>query len=421
MTIKRLPEFFREQNIPKEGREKKDQHTIPFYLNQMKGKKIAIETSTIVYKQNWAAVLRAIQTHTFIYNDGTGWSCPADDEVLEIFRRYFKSYIQKIIESGIIPVFILEGKSPKLKANTVQKRFESRTEMSEKAADNKEDLDLESFKKRLPYMYPPGSKHMNIMIDILKELKVDTLRAKHEAEGVCAYLVNNKDDPFHCDCALTDDYDIFMYGCKVVIRNLRQATAKVGNFEVTGYAFQDVLLTLGFLDSPSYTEEEYNIASKRFQLFCILCGTDYADNIGGLGPARILQIMKLNKIYTYSDACNFEPKFKEIPYNDIIETLKQNESYAVVYPESKNDDSYEDVSPQYEKPSIKILSRNDDPILQNALKYVNTGIQMNISSSGKLYIDNMTPIENPTPHYKIYTIMKNSNNQTPMELSKDNN
>jgi hypothetical protein len=58
-------------------------------------------------------------------------------------------------------------------------------------------------------------------MEALKELEIITLRGYHEGEGVCAQLVMDLDDPYHCECAITDDYDIFMYGCPAVLRNLR--------------------------------------------------------------------------------------------------------------------------------------------------------------------------------------------------------
>lgn len=394
MTIKRLAEFFRELGVPKEGRDCKEHDVIPFYLNQLKGKRVAIETSTIVYKQNWAAVLRAIDNYPFIWIDGRGWSSPSEDEVLEIFKRFFKSYIVKIIGSGIIPVFILEGKSPKLKAATIQKRSELRIEMSDKASSVKGNIDLEAFKKKLPYMYMPNTKHMTVIIDILKELKVDTLRAKHEGEGVCAHLVNNVDDPYHCDVALSDDYDIFMYGCRVVVRNLRQASSKVGGFEVTGYAFQDVLFATGFIDPLNYTQEEYEIAIDRFRLFCVLCGTDYSDNVFNMGPARILSMLKNHDIYTYEQACVVEPRFKDIPYADIIDTLKANAIYSVVYP------TLTIVPPSVDETLVAVP--HTKPAVSVSTLY--TSVHMNISSSGKLYMDNLANAH-ISPTYRTYSAM----------------
>lgn len=351
MTIKRLAEYLRDQNVPKIGRRNEEDEEVPLYLNQLRGKKVAIETAGVVYRQNWAAVKHVMKHHTFIFvNNPNGiggyWSRPADEEVHTMFKVYFRSFVKRIIESGVIPVFVIEGKAPDMKGATIAKRVETKNDLESKADALKGNMDLGEFKKKLGYAYNPGAKHCEIVLEVLKEKGVTTVRARHEAEGVCAYLVNTEfvvDEngnkrpfPYHCDVACTDDYDIFMYGCRAVIRNLRSAEASKGHFEAEGYAFEDILYTLGFLPVDSegnhipVSQQDRDRAEGQFRLMCILCGSDYSDNIRGLGPAKICAMIKKHKIYTYEDACKVEPKFSAIPYDKIIETIEKNKEFAVI-------------------------------------------------------------------------------------------
>lgn len=367
MTIRRLAEYLREQQIPKIGRRNDEDQVLPFYLNRLKGKKVAIEAAGLIYRQNWAAVKHVMKNYTFIYvqnKNGIGghWTRPADDEIYTMFKVYFASFVRRILETGVIPVFVIEGKAPEMKGATIAKRMETRSDLEYKADSLKGDIDLSRFKKKLVYSYPPGYKHIEIVLDILHEKGISTVRARHEAEGVCAYLVNTEyvldasgtrqKFPLHCDVALSDDYDIIgLYGCKAVIRNLRAADSTKGYFEAEGYAFDDILYTLGFLpldaegNRISVSEADRDIAENRFRLMCILCGTDYADNVRGLGPAKICTLMKKHNIYTYEDACKVEPRFSEIPYDEIIKTLNSNKEFSVV--------NYESSTPKREAPQIE--------------------------------------------------------------------
>lgn len=360
MTIKGLAEFLKNKKVPKEGRtytpkkgireNSQGDMSTPLYLKQLAGKRVAIETAGIIYRQNWAAIKNVLSNYPFILRE-TGWTKPADHEILSAFKRFFKSHAKRILDSGIIPIFIVEGKSPDMKGITAQKRAETRTSLAEKSDAYKMDIDLETFKKKLNYVYPPGPNHVQAVIDVLQEMGVSVIRAKHESEGVCAFLVNSPPEhPLHCDCALTDDYDIFMYGCRAVIRNLRSSNVqytpdsipgignnKNRNLEVEGYAFRDILYFLGFLpvdEDGKYmivSPEEEQTAEERFRLMCILCGNDYSTNIRNLGPAKICTMIKKYDIKTYDDACKVEPRFTDIPYNKIMETIENNKDYSIIY------------------------------------------------------------------------------------------
>lgn len=373
MTIKRLAPFLKEHSIPTTGRDKNELDKEPFYLHQLANKRIAFETSTIIYKQNWAAVLRAVNDHHYIWDPVYGWSAPDESTILELFKKFFKSYINKIIESNVHPVFVLEGKHPKLKNITVEKRSATKNDYIKKIDDVRMINDLDQFKKKLPFIYPPGPKHMSFVIEFFKTQKLEALRAKHESEGVCAYLVNNTKDPYHCQCAYSDDYDIFMYGCKAVIRNIRTAHSNNGGFEITGYTLVDILYTLGFVNNSNNIGPEYEAAVLRFRLFCILCGTDYSENIPGFGPVKVLKFMFENNIHTMEQAIEAEPKYASIPYNDIIETMNNNTIYTPLHEPNEKD--------SHTKPSITLLSEENLPV------------KMNISSSGKLYKDNSITLD----------------------------
>lgn len=343
MTIKRLAEYLRDQGVPKIGRRSSSDSDHPLYMSSLRGKRVAIEVSGIIYKQNWAAVRHVVNNHPFVClptaTGGSQWSKPSDDELLYTFKMYFASFVRRIIDSGIIPVFVLEGKSPDMKGTTVQRRSDTRSDQETKANNLRDSMDLEEYRKRLLYSYPPSYKHVDIVLDILKDKGVTVIRSRYEAEGVCAYLVNTHSVldangkecvfPHRCDTALCDDYDILgLYGCRTVIRNLRSTDKSHGYFEAEGYTIDDILCTIGFLQQP-YSDADREIACKRFQLMCILCGSDYSDNIRGLGPSKICTMMKKHNIITYEDACLVDSRFKAVPYHDIVKTINDNMEFSV--------------------------------------------------------------------------------------------
>lgn len=319
MTINGLPEFLRGLGVPKVGRSSQKDSTSPFKLETLRGKRIAIEASGLIHKQNWAAILAVSRQFPFIWLN-QAWTMPANDEVLSMFKVMFRSMIKRIQGTGVIPIIVLEGKSPEAKEGTRKKRSEARADALRDAEESRRVPNLLAFQAQLPKAYPPGKAHVIIVRDLAMEMGIETYEAAYEAEGACAALVKHG----LCDVALIDDYDIFMYGCKAVIRNMWRN--KDGEIEVEGYALRDLLIAMDFQD-PNIQDVDSN-ALARFRLLCALSGNDYSHNIPGLGINRIYDIILKNRIQTYDEACRIEPRFKEIPYAKIVDTIEANAAYS---------------------------------------------------------------------------------------------
>jgi 5'-3' exonuclease len=329
MTVKGLSEFLKRHNISYSGRRSSRDSKLPLTFASLKGKRVAIEGATILYKIVASAAKITVDNYTYIMKED-GWTYPSDSDILVLYRKFFRSFISRLKDSGIIPVFIVEGQSPQAKIATSQKRTSIKQNYMKEAMELRLSPNLDEFKKKITLTYTPLPIYVQNTISILKEEGVKTLKAKYEAEGVCAYLVLNHKDVNHCDLALCEDHDIFMYGCPIVIKNMNTAPSNVGHFECVGYLLINILLSMGFLSDSTPDKDAYNIAVRRFRLFCILCGTDYADNIPGIGPETILKLMSEHNIITYQDAIKVEPRFSQIPYHTIIKVLESNFEYKEV-------------------------------------------------------------------------------------------
>jgi hypothetical protein len=95
-----------------------------------------------------------------MWSEDHGWTSPDPAEVYDVFKRYFKSYMRKIKDSGIIPIAIIEGKSPRLKAQTTAKRVEIKDNNKVTAELNRKCRDLQLFKDSISASYNPGATHV---------------------------------------------------------------------------------------------------------------------------------------------------------------------------------------------------------------------------------------------------------------------
>lgn len=208
-------------------------------IAELSGKRIAIDISIYLYKYE------------------------ADDCLLEniylmlsIFRKH-----------NIIPIFIFDGKPPKEKKALLQKRREDRAE-AQKEFDNLKDQllntnEYEDKQEIINQMDMLKTQIVQINRDKIEKVKqliraygATYYDAPGEADELCALLVLKK-KVWAC---LSEDMDLFVYGCPRVLRYF-----SLMNHTIVNYSMEGIL-------------EELNMNHQQFKDICILSGTDYNIN-----------------------------------------------------------------------------------------------------------------------------------------------
>ena len=167
---------------------------------------------------------------------------------------------------NINAIFVFDGKSSYLKKVELEKRKDKKNKAKEKyniildeledEKDNDKIEELENtlttLKKQFIYITREDKKNVK---EIIRNFGLSYIQSQSEADELCAYLCN-KDDIYAC---MSDDMDMFAYGCKRVFRyfNLSQETC-------IEYDFNKILETL-------------QIDATLFRQLCVLSGTDYND------------------------------------------------------------------------------------------------------------------------------------------------
>jgi flap endonuclease-1 len=211
-------------------------------ISELSGKKIAVDISIYMYK--YASEGCLIEN---IYL------------MLTVFRYY-----------NVIPIFIFDGKPPVEKKDLLQKRKLEKREAEEAYIDLKNKLDInenmdEIEKQEIIYnMDMLKKKFVNISKKDVENVKTlirsygcTYYDAQGEADGLCAML-SIKNKVWAC---LSEDMDMFVYGCPRVVRYL-----SLLNHTAVLYDMKGILENLG-------------INQKDLREICILSGTDYNSNI----------------------------------------------------------------------------------------------------------------------------------------------
>ncbi|OAD54035.1 Flap endonuclease GEN [Eufriesea mexicana] len=173
-----------------------------------------------------------------------------------------------LLMQGISPVFVLEGKAPTLKHNTIARRNDVRSGLQEKKSSRK-----------------GGRTQFNRILQQCKELLqymgLTCVQGQGEAEAMCAYL--NEDGLV--DGCISQDSDCFLYGAKVVYRNF--CTSAQGNRGGTGGAIDEYTI--------EKIEKILELGRNKMIALALLCGCDYNDGLSGVGKEAAMKLFKIVK------------------------------------------------------------------------------------------------------------------------------
>ncbi len=199
--------------------------------------------------------------------------------------------VSNMIEAGIKPVFVFDGKPPEFKKAEIEERQKRRAEAEEKwlhaiqvgeeyakkyaqAAAKVDEYIIESSQRLLEYMGVPW------------------VQAPSEGEAQAAYMAAKGDVEF----TGSQDYDSLLFGSPRLARNL----AITGKRKLPGKnVYIDVKPEIIHLDANL---KRLGISREQLVDIAILVGTDYNEGVRGVG---------VNKAYRYIKT-----------YGDIFKALK---------------------------------------------------------------------------------------------------
>jgi len=249
MGIKNLNRFLRT--------ECKDSIKI-IHLSELSGKKIVIDISIYLFK--------------FVSDGGLIENMYL---MLSLFRHY-----------NITPIFIFDGKIPAEKKELLQKRREdkigaekeyqalkTKIETNESMDDcEKQEIHshMDLLKKKFIYIHKTDFENVKKLIHAFGATYYD---APGEADELCAFLTI-KGKAWAC---LSEDMDMFVYGCTRVIRYL-----SLLNHTIVLYQQKEIL-------------DHLRISQRELTEICVLSGTDY--NIDNENNVSLNNTLKLFKKY----------------------------------------------------------------------------------------------------------------------------
>ncbi|ADM11241.1 flap endonuclease-1 [Encephalitozoon intestinalis ATCC 50506] len=179
----------------------------------------------------------------------------------------------RMVELGIIPVYVFDGVPPEVKMKELEKRSERRA-----AADKEYKEASEMGDKKLMEMYDKRKTkvtgmHVEECKRLLGLMGIPFETAPSEAEAYCAFLCKKK----AVYGVATEDMDALTFGSPVVLRNFSGSQSR--KLPIVEYNLPELL-------------ESLSLEHEEFIDLCILLGCDYCGTLKGIGPKRALGLIK---------------------------------------------------------------------------------------------------------------------------------
>lgn len=179
----------------------------------------------------------------------------------------------RLVENGIKPVYVFDGKPPILKGGELEKRFlkkEEATKQMEEIKDTGTAEEMLKFEKRLVKV---SREHNDEAKKLLELMGIPYINAPCEAEAQCAELARSG----KVFAAASEDMDTLCYKGPYLLRHLTFSEARKIPIDQI-----DCNLALEGLemDRPTFVD------------LCILLGCDYCETIKGVGPVTAFKLIK---------------------------------------------------------------------------------------------------------------------------------
>ena len=188
-----------------------------------------------------------------------------------------------LLELGIKPVFVFDGKPPALKEAEIKRRMEIREEALLKYEQALREGRLEEARKYAQQAAKLKDEMVEDAKRLLTLMGVPWVQAPSEGEAQAAHLVKRGD----ADLCASQDYDSLLFGAPALVRNVTiSGRRKLPGKDVYVEVSPEIIRLDELLSSLGITREQLiDIA--------ILVGTDYnPKGVKGIGPKRAYELIK---------------------------------------------------------------------------------------------------------------------------------
>ncbi|KAJ1916513.1 Elongation of fatty acids protein 2 [Tieghemiomyces parasiticus] len=228
------------------------------------GRKVAVDASTSLYQ-----FLVAVRS-----GDGQNLQNEAGETTSHLMGMFYRTI--RMVENGIKPLYVFDGKPPTLKSGELAKRMERRKEATKSLEEAKETGDAEMVDKFTRRTVKVTREHNAECKRLLTLMGIPHMDAPCEAEAQCAALARAG----KVYAAASEDMDTMTFDSPVLLRHLTFSESR--KLPIAEFRLDRVLADMA-------------LTRTEFVDLCILLGCDYCDSIKGIGPHRAYNLIQQHR------------------------------------------------------------------------------------------------------------------------------
>ncbi|MGB4051667.1 MAG: flap endonuclease-1 [Methanoculleus sp.] len=222
-----------------------------------------------------------------------------------------------LLERGIRPIFIFDGKPPEFKQETIDQRREIRTRADDAWKAALKEGDIEEAYKQASASTRIDRHTLESSHELLDLLGIPWVQAPSEGEAQAAHMVRSGDATY----VVSQDYDSLLFGSPVLVRNLTvSGRRKMRGRTITVNPERIVLSCL--LDRLEITREQLIEIG-------ILVGTDFNPGIRGIGSKTALRIVRSSTFE--STIAEKQPDFDPGPIQEFFRNPPVTDEYSLAW------------------------------------------------------------------------------------------
>ncbi|MEK6868610.1 MAG: flap endonuclease-1 [Nanoarchaeota archaeon] len=208
-----------------------------------------------------------------------------------------------LMQKGIKPAFVFDGKPPDLKQKVHEHRNALKIEAERKFLEAKEKMDVEEMKKYAARTSRLSKDMVEESKKLVSFLGIPFVQAPSEGEAQAAYMVKEGNG----FAVGSQDFDSLIHGATRLVRNLsisgRRKRGKTAAYDTVNPEIIDLSQNLNAL----------GIDHNQLIALAMIIGTDYnPGGIKGIGPKNALKLVKQHK-------SDFDSLFVEVKWNDFFD------------------------------------------------------------------------------------------------------
>lgn len=187
----------------------------------------------------------------------------------------------KLVDLGIKPVFVFDGKPPELKEKTLKLRAERKSKAHKEWQAALEVGDLETAKIKAQQTSKLTKDMVQESKTLLDYLGIPHIQAVSEGESQAGYMVQKGD----VWAAASQDFDSLLFGSPKLVRNLTFSGRRKLPRQQKYVNIDPEVIKL------EVTLQNLAITHEQLVDIGILVGTDFNDGIKGIGPKKALKLI----------------------------------------------------------------------------------------------------------------------------------